>query len=702
MLVELITEGRDPRVAFTDELAEADTVEFALPVARRHAEPPVAEHNPQAVSAPSDAEVYEYLGAQMRWVQLVLLAAFVLVSMSLAAFATTHLWLTPVLIVLVANVIGNTLSLLTGMNRRRVTWRSHQERVSSWEPWRGRYPSVDVFLPTCGESLDILRNTYRHVAALSWAGRVGIHVLDDAARGEVRELAAEFGFSYVVRPDRGHLRKAGNLRYAYGITRGELIVIFDADFCPRPDFLTHLVPYLDDPQVAIVQSPQCFATTDAMNWIQRTAGATQEFFYRWVLPSRDQIGAANCVGTSAVYRRSALDRVGGFAQIEHSEDLHTGRQLQQAGFAIRYVPVVLSRGLCPSDLAGFLNQQYRWCQGTLSRVTPQGTRNPPLPEEARSLRRGTLPPLPEEARSLRRAVSKGPRTTRQRLSDWAGIFYYLTTAINVFLLFLPGVIMAAFYPEDVRPAQLVPFLLGLWVYVVLFPLVSRTRWRFEVLRIQMAYSYAHAVAIWHKLIGREIGWVPTGAIGRSNSLARSISTLGTFVLGGSLLAFWVFIARDVMSYGMPAFWMMVGLVGAYTYLAVPLLLEFLRILRPRRTAPETPLPPEVRGARPLLPEVRGAIAEAPLLPEVRGAQAAGPSERSESRSTSHEGSRKSKSTNHEGPRTPSRPRITSRRPTTTNWNRISGWEVVGYTCLILFVAAMALGWFDVMLPWVTP
>lgn len=518
----------------------------------------------------------------MRWIQLVLIAAFVLVAVSLVAFATTHVWLTPVLFILVLNVIGNTFSLFTGMNKRRVTWASHQQRVTSWNPHDGRYPSVDIFLPTCGESLEILRNTYEHVVAMSWPGRLSVYVLDDAAREEVHDLSASFGFDYVVRPDRGHLRKAGNLRNACRISRGELIVIFDADFCPRADFLGHLVPYLDDPQVAIVQSPQCFATTESMGWIQRTAGATQEFFYRWVLPSRDRIGAANCVGTSAIYRRGALDRVGGFAEIEHSEDLHTGRHVQQAGYTIRYVPVVLSRGLCPSDLAGFLNQQYRWCQGTLTRIRS-------IPE----MRQPGIPSLPEEARSLRSAVTKGQaQSLRQRIARWAGVLYYITTALNVFLLFLPGVIMAAFYPEDVRPVQLVPFLLGLWVYVVLFPLVSRTRWRFEVLRIQMAYSYAHAVAIWHKVIGREIGWVPTGVIGKSNSLARSIAWLGATVLGASLLAFWVFIVRDVMVYGLAQFWMMVGLVLAYTYLALPLFVEFVKILMPRRRNRSAEVDPE--------------------------------------------------------------------------------------------------------------
>jgi len=61
----------------------------------------------------------------------------------------------------------------------------------------------------------VLRNTYTHVKAMEWAGRVDVHVLDDGDRGEVRDLAAQFGFDYVVRPNRGHLKKAGNLQYAF-------------------------------------------------------------------------------------------------------------------------------------------------------------------------------------------------------------------------------------------------------------------------------------------------------------------------------------------------------------------------------------------------------------------------------------------------------------------------------------------------------
>lgn len=254
---------------------------------RRHCDPPEVPQDPNAVTAPRDGEVYTYLGPQMRWVQLFLIAAFVLAGASLFVFATAHPMLWPALIVLAFNAASVVFATLTGVNRRRVQWREHQQLAATWTPADGRYPRIDVFLPTCGESLAILRNTYEHVSGLTWRSRVKFFVLDDAARPGVEFLAQEYGFEYIVRPNRGELRKAGNLRHAFDITSGHYVVIFDADFCPRPDFLWHLIPYMDDLDVAVLQSPQTFATTEPMNWIQRTAGATQEFFYRWVLPSRD-------------------------------------------------------------------------------------------------------------------------------------------------------------------------------------------------------------------------------------------------------------------------------------------------------------------------------------------------------------------------------------------------------------------------------
>ena len=51
-------------------------------------------------------------------------------------------------------------------------------------------------------------------------------------------------------------KKAGNLRFAFARTRSPFIVIFDADFRPRADFLQETLPYMEDPSLGIVQTPQ--------------------------------------------------------------------------------------------------------------------------------------------------------------------------------------------------------------------------------------------------------------------------------------------------------------------------------------------------------------------------------------------------------------------------------------------------------------
>jgi cellulose synthase/poly-beta-1,6-N-acetylglucosamine synthase-like glycosyltransferase len=508
----------------------------------------------ELVTPPGDDEVYCYFGVQMRWVQVLLLVAYVLAAWSLVNFTLTAvIFLWPMFIVLGLNIVGNVLSAMTSFNSRRYSAKAHRRLAESgWDP-HGDPPSIDVFLPTLGEDLAVLRNTYTYVAAMQWEGPVNAYVLDDGNRVAVRDLAGEFGFHYISRPNRGHMKKAGNLQYAFTQTAGDHIVILDADFCPRADFLNHLVPYMDDPAVGIVQSPQYFDTAEHVNWIQRTAGATQELFYRWILPSRDRFDAAVCVGTCALYRREALAAAGGFAQIEHSEDIHTGLFLMRAGYHTRYVPAVVSRGLCPSDLAGFLNQQYRWCNGSLVRLD-----NEHIADSALKM------------------------TLRQRFCFWAGVLYYITTALNVIALYIPGLIMASFFPDEVQPIQFVPFLVGLWVYLVVLPFVSKGRWRFEVLRIQMAYSYAHVVAIFHKLRGYSAGWVPTGAVGTTNSLARSISRVGATAIVMSLVPFWAMVVYDIADYGPRRFWLMAMFLCLYSYLAVPLLVEFLKILWPAR------------------------------------------------------------------------------------------------------------------------
>ena len=165
----------------------------------------------------------------------------------------------------------------------------------------------------------------------------------------------------MIRPDRGEHKKSGNLRYAFAHTNSAHIVIFDADFGPRADFLAETLPYLDDPGIAIVQTPQFFRVTGGRTG-SSGRGPILELFYR----------AIQVAGTGSARRSaSALTRCTGARRWSrgavHRDPLRRGRAHRpgraSAARSLVYVPVALAAGMCPSGLNAFLRQQYRWCSG---------------------------------------------------------------------------------------------------------------------------------------------------------------------------------------------------------------------------------------------------------------------------------------------------------------------------------------------------
>ena len=232
---------------------------------------------------------------------------------------------------------------------------------------RRRRPSVDVFLPICGESDQVVTKTWQAVKNLDYK-KIKVYVLDDKKELSKKLLAKQFGFKYITR-ENGEFKKAGNLRNAFNQTKSEYILILDADFQPEPNFLFHTLPYLvNDSQLGIVQTPQAFKYKEKKG-LEQGAGNIQDFFYSIVQPARDSFGGAICVGTNAVYRRSALEKIGGNVLIEHSEDVWTGFALLKAGYQLKYIPLNLAFGDCPDNPYAYFKQQTRWAQGSSSLIS---------------------------------------------------------------------------------------------------------------------------------------------------------------------------------------------------------------------------------------------------------------------------------------------------------------------------------------------
>lgn len=270
-------------------------------------------------------------------------------------------------------------------------------------------PTVDILIPTYNEPIFILRRTVIGCQALDYPNKK-VYLLDDTKRPEIKLLAKKMGCEYITRPDNLHA-KAGNINHATSLTDGELIVVFDADFIPTKNFLTRTVGFFQNPEIALVQTPQSFYNHDpiARNLgLENVLAPEEEVFYRQIEIIKDSADSVICCGTSFVVRRSALQAVGGFVTDSVCEDYFTGIRLSATGYRLVYLDEKLSAGLAAENIEAHLTQRVRWARGTLQAFF----------------------------------INSNPLTIRglrfvQRLSHLEGLLHWFTSLTRVLFLLMP-------------------------------------------------------------------------------------------------------------------------------------------------------------------------------------------------------------------------------------------------------------------------
>ncbi|HXV68362.1 MAG TPA: glycosyltransferase [Nitrospira sp.] len=231
------------------------------------------------------------------------------------------------------------------------------------------YPTVDIMVTVVDEPLSILRQTLVGCVSQEYPrDRFNVYVLDDGHRSEAKQLAASLGCGYLRRPDRPRHAKAGNLNHALRMTHSDLIAVFDVDHVPARTFLKETVGFFDDPQVAFVQTPHHFYNPDIFQRNLRVGDRVkneQALFFRILQAGRDTHNSAFFAGSGGLFRRAPLEDIGGFQTQTITEDIHTSMNLHAKGHKSCYLNRVLSAGLMPETLEGYLKQRKRWAMGCI-------------------------------------------------------------------------------------------------------------------------------------------------------------------------------------------------------------------------------------------------------------------------------------------------------------------------------------------------
>ena len=251
--------------------------------------------------------------------------------------------------------------------RIMISPRIRQERIRPpWQP--GNEPAVAVLVAARHEPRRVLEETFITINAMRYANKK-VYFLDDSSetryRKEAEEIAAEYGLVLFRRAER-HGAKAGIVNDCLKTLTEKYVVIFDADQNPMPDFLTVLVPMMErDERLAFIQTPQ-FYSNIARNSVARGSAFQQAVFYEYICEGKSTGGAMFCCGTNVIFRRAALESVGGLDESTVTEDFATSIRMHAAGWHSRYYDHVSAFGMGPEDLNGYFKQQFRWAVGTIS------------------------------------------------------------------------------------------------------------------------------------------------------------------------------------------------------------------------------------------------------------------------------------------------------------------------------------------------
>lgn len=227
------------------------------------------------------------------------------------------------------------------------------------------YPFITVQVPSFNDPVALrclkacLKFTYPK-------NQYDIMILDDSTdlrtAAKLQRFATKHAeqVQYIHRDNRRGY-KPGALQEAMGRVKGDIIVIFDADFIPHQDFLERVVQPFEDPKVAIVQGRQGFLNAEK-NLVSRFASYLLIVHHTILMPINNQLNTVFFCGTAGAIRKSAIEAAGGWNTASITEDSDLSVRILAKGYKTVYLPFETPSEV-PITIESFVKQQMRWCFG---------------------------------------------------------------------------------------------------------------------------------------------------------------------------------------------------------------------------------------------------------------------------------------------------------------------------------------------------
>ncbi len=260
-----------------------------------------------------------------------------------------------------------------GFHRAQLLFLFFKHRRSAVQP-QSRFtdlPVVTIQLPMFNE-MYVAERLIEGVTRIDYPkDKIEIQVLDDStdetqsiAKLKVDELIARgYDAHYIHRVDRTGF-KAGALEAGVSTSRGEFLLIFDADFVPTPGIIKDLIHHFTDEKVGMVQARWGHLNRD-YSVLTRVQAMMLDGHFVVEHIARNRSGRFfNFNGTAGIWRKAAIASAGGWQHDTLTEDMDLSFRAQLKGWRFVYVPDALAPAEIPCEMNSFKSQQFRWAKGS--------------------------------------------------------------------------------------------------------------------------------------------------------------------------------------------------------------------------------------------------------------------------------------------------------------------------------------------------
>lgn len=152
------------------------------------------------------------------------------------------------------------------------------------------------------------------------------------------------------------------LNDALKISKGDIIGVFDADTQVKPNFLSKIIPYLNDPNVQGVQSRVKMFNKNK-NFLTRMQHVEFAVFGN-ILRSKDILGRSGFLGGNGQFvKKSAIIEAGSWDGFAVTEDLNLSIKIILNGGGVRYCGEVAIYQEAVATWEALFKQRARWATG---------------------------------------------------------------------------------------------------------------------------------------------------------------------------------------------------------------------------------------------------------------------------------------------------------------------------------------------------